>query len=321
MLALGSYVLFLDDRPVQPSKASAESAAPPRSKTRAPKPEPVRLFATDRSAYAAALALDDHGTYLMTSDAAYRLAPARNPERWPLDLGRAPALTTEQLLFWSRGELRQVKKGGGEPELLALVAREPQRLVTSGDRFAWLDRTDDRHYTVQTLDGVSSRVLYETDENVNVIAMFEDSVFFTAQEPRKDWRLGVVSLDGGPPRFTAKKKGRTPAMLVAQHDVFYYDGPSSTVRRVSPDLERERVVVQNVVCSPMAVAEHLYCAQPGGVREIGLDGVVRRVFPLKGGGLITALAASTTRLSWVIDIGPDQLAVDTITLDPGDQAR
>jgi hypothetical protein len=54
-----------------------------------------------------------------------------------------------------------------------------------------------------------------------------------------------------------------------------------------------------VICSPLAVAEHVYCAQPAGLLEIGLDGVVRRVFPLRQKGTITAVTATATRLTWL----------------------
>ena len=103
-------------------------------------------------------------------------------------------------------------------------------------------------------------------------------------------------------------------MLVVAESLFYYDGPSSSVVRVSPDLGSEEVLARDVICSPMAVAENVYCAQPAGLIEIGIDGGVRRTFPLEGSGSITAVAATSTQLTWVSDIGGDQLAVDSILL-------
>jgi hypothetical protein len=279
-----------------------------------PAPEPTTLLVTSGSAYAAALALDEEGSYLLTGNAAYRLVPGREPERWVLDLGISPALMGDHFLFWSNGAFRQAHKHGVEPSLLAVVPHQPQRVVTSGDRFAWLDQADNGRFTVQTLDGSKMRVLHAPGGYVATLAMTEKLVYFVEQKSGTGWRLGAVPLSGGSPRYTSMKSGRTPARLVVARDLFYYDGPSLTVRKVTSDLVREEVVAREVICSPLAVAEHLYCVQPAGLIEIGLDGVVRRVFPLRQKGIITAVAATADRLTWLMDLGRDALAVQTLAL-------
>jgi hypothetical protein len=298
------------------ASSAASVGAPTARKVVEPTPEPTTLLTTSGSAYAATLALDDEASYLLTGDAAFRLVPGRAPERWDLDLGISPALMGDHFLYWSAGALRQAHKRGAEPSLLAAVAHQPQRVVTSGGSFAWLDRAESGRFTIQTLDHRSrARVLYAPGGHVAALAMSEDFVYFVEQEaPGTGWRLEAVPLSGGSPRYTSMKTGRTPAMLAVARDLFYYEGPSLTVRRVSPDLEREEVIARDMICSPLAVAEHVYCAQPGRLIEIGLDGVVRRVLPLRQQGMITAVAANATRLTWLMDVGRNALAVQTVAL-------
>jgi hypothetical protein len=291
----------------------AERAGPPAAKVTPPTPEPTPLLTLSGSAYAATLALDDEGSYLLTGDAAYRLVPGRTPERWGLDLGASPALMRDRLLYWSNGAFRQAPKRGGEPTVLAVVPHPPQRVVTSGDHVAWLDQAEDGRFTIQTLDGSRTRIVHAPRGYVAALAMEDDRIYFVEQAGTT-WSLGVVSLSGGSARHTSTKTGRTPAMLAVAHDVFYYDGPSLTVRRVSSDLEREDVIARDVICSPIAVAERAYCAQPTGLVELDLDGGSRRPLRLGQRGTITAISASATQLVWLMDVGRGQLAVETIAL-------
>lgn len=298
----------------RPARNSASVEAPAAQKNPEPTPEPTTLLTTSGSAYAATLALDDEASYLLTGNAAFRLMPGRQPERWDLDLGISPALMNDHLLYWSAGAFRQAHKRGAEPSLLAAVAHQPQRMVAAGGRFAWLDQAESGRFTIQTLDGSNARILHAPGGYVAALAMTAERVYFVEQGPGTGWRLGAVPLSGGSPRYTAMKKGRTPSMLAVARDLFYYDGPSLTVRRITQDLEREEVIARDVICSPLAVAEHLYCAQPGRLLEIGLDGVLRQVFPLQQKGTITAVAATATRLTWLMDVGRGALAVQTIAL-------
>jgi hypothetical protein len=279
-----------------------------------PSPKPTTLLTTSGSAYSATLALDDEGSYLLTDKAAYRLVPGRAPERWDLDLGISPALMGNHFLYWTDGAFRQVHKRGAEPSILAAVPNQPQRVVTSGDRFAWLDQAESGRFTIQTLDRSGARVLHASSDYIATLAMTEQRVYFVEEEPGTGWRLGSVPLSVGSPRYASMKTNRTPAMLAVVNDLFYYDGPSLTVRRFTPDLEREQVVVRDVICSPLAAAKHLYCAQPAALLEIAFNGVVRRVLPLRRKGTITAIAATATRLTWLMDVGRGALAVQTIAL-------
>jgi hypothetical protein len=294
------------------------TSAPVPARGSLPTPEPTTLLDTGGSAYAATLALDSEGSYLLTGNGAFRLLPGRAPERWNLDLGVSPALKGEHFLYFGDGAFRQVPKRGGEPTILAAAAGEPQRIVTSGERFAWVTRSEGGGYTIQTLHGAGVQLVHATDRYVVALAMQDELVFFAEQEKGTNWRLGVVQVSGGAPRYSTMKTGRTPAMLAAAGDLFYYDGPSFTVRRASPDLTREHVVARDVICSPIAVSKHVYCAQPAGLLEIGFDGGIRRALPLKRRGAITAVSATAARLTWLLDTGRDQLAVETIPLSGED---
>jgi hypothetical protein len=287
--------------------ASSRSLAPP------PKPralEPTTLFAVGVSAYAARLELDGEDVYLLTSSAAYRISPGRAPERWALDLGISPALAGDHLIFWSEGALRRAPKRGGDPEILAKVEREPQRLAASGAHVAWLEHTADRRFTIWTLDGSRPRAIVTPPHEVTALTLLDDQVFFVERISPAEYRLGGVPLSGGEPRYTPSERGRTPAMLAAAREIFYYDGPSLTVRRVSPDLERRVVVARDVICSPLAVAERIYCAQPAGLLELPIEGGAARVVSLRRSGPITSVAASSSRVAWLVDTGPDTLAVE-----------
>lgn len=103
-------------------------------------------------------------------------------------------------------------------------------------------------------------------------------------------------------------------MLVFHEGLYYYDGPSLTVARMSPDLSTELVVLHGEICSPMAVLEKLYCAQPGKVIELGPNGKVEREFALAPHESVTNLAATREQLVWTTDTGKVQLAVDIADL-------
>ncbi len=299
-----------------PPAGSRASAALQPAPARAPVPDPKTLLDTAGSAYAAFLVPDGEANYVLTDTEAFHLTPDRAPVRWGIDLGPAPVVKGDHFLFWLDEAFRQVPCGGGEPSVVAEVAHQPRRVVSSGNHFAWLDRDEDDRFTIRTLSGSQPRVVHDASSYVAAMAMQDDLVYFVERESPRHWRLGVVPLAGGKPRFSETKPGRTPAMLALAGDVFYYDGPTFTVRRMSSDLTHEEVIARDVICSPIAVAEHLYCAQPAGLLEIGFDGNTRRQLPLSRKGSITAITATAKRLTWLMDVGNERLAVESIPLTP-----
>lgn len=293
------------------AEADVEATAKPSSITRV---IPTRLLSVNGSAYASTLASTDDAGYLLTESAAYRFLPGEAPARWPGDFGVSPALTPGQIVFWSDGAVRQAPASGGEATRVAQVVRRPQRIVSSGDHVSWLSQAADGRFSIYTLDGSKIRLVHAAHGYVGAIAANDEHIYFAERAPDRSWRLGAVPYSGGAARYTNAKRGRLPAMLVLAESLYYYDGPSSTVRRVSPDLASEEIVAPEIICSPIAVDENIYCAQPAGLLEISSDGAALRTFPLKSGGAITAIAATATRLLWVTDVGGERLAVDSIPL-------
>ena len=305
-----------------PGAAKSANASSPADVTKSPVKSmgvATVLLEAAGSPYAATLAADTDGIYLLMQNAAYWLVPGRAPQRWKLPLGISPTLMDDLIVFWSEGSLWQAHKRGGDPTVLAEVSHQPQRIVAHGGRLAWLDhaKETDGRYTIHTLKRSKARLVCAPVGYVATLAMGEDQVYFAERAKDRSWRLGAVGLSGGTPRYTEPKKGRTPAMLAVAQGVFYYDGPSSTVRRLSPDLQQEKVVARKVICSPIAVAEHIYCAQPAGILELGRDGVVRRMLPSDPPGAITAMAVTNNRLAWLMDVGQEHLAVKSLDVASG----
>ena len=73
-------------------------------------------------------------------------------------------------------------------------------------------------------------------------------------------------------------------------------GNSFQVRRLSPDLRREQALASGIVCSPIAVSAHVYCAQVEGIFELRAGERPRRLVPGSIARVVTELAATPTRL-------------------------
>jgi hypothetical protein len=277
------------------------------------RPEPSRLYQLDTSAYTATLAADDdESLYVLTSHAAYRLRAGEPASHWALELGDTPALSSRGIVYWLDGALRMVPKQGGPAQLLARVPRAPRHLRAARDHLAWVE-PDTGGAHLRTLDGSEPRSLFRSSGDIEALALMDDRAYFVERN-RERWRLGTVGLGGGSPRFTEQYATRTPALLATAGDVFFYDGPSSTVRRFSSGLEREDVVGRDVICSPLAVSERIYCSQISLLFELPRDGGPARVLAPKRAGTIAALVATKTRLAWLLDVGENRSEVEVLPL-------
>ena len=261
------------------SEDEATGPAPKRASTPVSivRSKPTRLLVAPESAYGTTLSSTEDESILLTKSAAYRWTP-------------------------------------GEAVSIAHLPERPQRFGSSGGPVAWLERTADGRSEIRTLDGGKPRVVHSAAGYVGTLVVEAGRIYFAERAPDRSWRLGVVPRSGGTAHYGKPKRGRLPAMLVSAESLYYYDGPSSSVLRVAPDLGSEEVLARDVICSPLAVAESIFCAQPAGLIEISLDGGVRRAFPLEEQRSITAVAATATQLTWVSDIGDHQLAIDSIDL-------
>ena len=280
--------------------------------------EPTALLALPMGAYHVSLWSDEESVYLLTSQGAYRFVPEHEPRRFALDLGEGPVMTRSSIIYWSNGSIWRAPKLGGEPEKIASVPHRPQYFSTSGDYFVWLDRTDDGQCTIRTVDGNKQRVAYKASGEIDAMAMVHDWAFFVERIDKNKWHLGGIRPGGGPAAYSAPKTGRSPAMLSAKDDIYYYDVNSSDFMKMSPDLHNEEVVRKNFVCSPNALAARIYCVQVEGLFELPMKPpyAPRLLTPPGRSPTITAMTADSTRVVIVIDAGADKLAVYSLPLTP-----
>lgn len=275
----------------------------------------MTLLELAEPAYGVTLVSEPDGLYLLTRVAAYKVVPGKEPLRIPLDLGVGATLTQSSIVFWSKGSLFSVSKQGGEPRNVGKVEHQPALLVASGERFAWLERRDEK-LSIQTLDREKPRTVYASPGSIDALVMLESSVFFVENQG-DTWRIGSVPIDGGTPTFTSPRAGRPPSMLAAREDIFYYDGPRRSVLRLSQDFAHEQALADHFICSPIAVSDRVLCAQLGGLFEVPMDGRGPRLLTSDLRGPVSAITASSSSVFWVNDIGrsgEDKLALRTLPL-------
>jgi len=300
-----------------PAPSVAPPAAAPAEASSIP--EPRTLLSLPTSAYHATIAAADDDAVLLTPTAAYRLAPGRDPERTPLDLGTVATATPSSFIHWARGAIVESPRSrttGSASRRIAALSDPPQAIVAAGGRIAWLVRSRDGRASIQSPGGKTTRTVYASPGTIDAIAMGSDAIYFVERPAGADWRIGTVQADGGAPAFTPLRKGRAPSMLVARGDLFYYEGNGQEVRRLSPDLQHERSLASGFVCSPIAVSAHVYCAQVEGLFELRVDERPRRLVPGGPARLVADLAATPKRLLWIVDAGPDRLEVRELALPP-----
>lgn len=256
--------------------------------------------------------MDDEAVYVLTESAVHRILVGKSTQTFRRELGAGAVLTGHGIAFWSKGKLFEAPKGGGDARELGEVPRPPQRLAASRDHLAWIDATETRKFSIHTFDMSQPRQLYASPGALDALAMLDDDVFFVERLSAKSWRIGRIPAAVGErarPRFTSEKRGRSPAQLVAFGDALYFQDPSGyKVMELSRDLEHERVLARDVVCSPLAVWERVYCAQVEGLVEVA-GGRQPRLLAPNARGFITAVAASPSAIAWLSDAGPNELTV------------
>lgn len=292
---------------------SAHSSAATTSSTRTRSLSPVEPSfqqSLDISAYAASLAIDGDNVYVLGSHGVYRLGRERGAQRWSIELGDTPALGDIGIVYWLAGELRRAPKLGGESQVLATVPATPRRLLAAGRHLVWEEAVGDESL-LKTLAGSEPKTIHRGLGSIEALALQDDRAYFVERYQER-WRIGAVALTGGEARYTERRQSRTPALLATAGDVFFYDGPSSTVRRVASDLLREDVVARDVICSPLAVADRLYCAQSNLLFEQPRDGGTARLLVPKRSGPITTLAATHSRVAWLLDAGDGRAVLEVL---------
>ncbi len=273
--------------------------------------KPVTLLQLDKSAYHTRLELTADGIYLLTMDAAFRLAPGEAPQESKLDLSDNGVLTPTAFIFWSNGSFWLAPKKGGPPGRLANVKERPIFIVSVDERFAWIAPDEKGHHTVYTLRQGEPQAVHAMSGTVAAATMVDDFVVFV-ERVEGGWRLGSVARSGGSASFTPTRKGPYPAMLAAAGDVYYYywdDKKTSEIWAVSPDLRNERVVASNVTCSPLAVADRIFCVSMEGLFEVSPTSGLPKILYPSDGPSTTTIAADRNRIVWVSDVGAEKLEV------------
>lgn len=288
--------------PSEPKGATVATAAPER----APSTKgPSLLVALDDSAYHAKLFADERGFHLLSGARAHYLVPGLPHQSVALP-GADATWSKAGVAVWADGKVQLLSSEGGERRRVFSLREQPRMLAASHDAVVWLARAADGSAAVQT----EGRDLYRSRGSLETLTLLSDWTFFVERLDREGWRIGGVQNSGGKPRFTATRDGRPPASLVASEEaLFYYDGSSLEVRRLSPDLQQETVLARGGVCSPLAVAGSVFCARVEGVFEVAEEQPVRAVTPNGVRGAITALAATAHHVAWVTDAGDDRLEV------------
>lgn len=299
----------------------SESAAGAAFISAVPPIAPTELLSLPSSAYQASLFADDEAVELLTSTTAYRFLPGKEPRTRSMDLGFAATVTRKSYVYWSRGALwsepRDATKAAAATKLAAL-SEAPQRIVADlgADEFAFLSKSDTNRYAIAKLEARRVKTLYTSPGSIDALTMIGDALYFVERPAGANWRIASVKLDGGNPTFGADKAGRWPALLRGSKDVVYYDGAGRNVVSLSPDLQRERVLARDFICSPMTVTANVYCSTMEGIFELSAAGERRQLVPAPR-QLITNLAANSERLVFLSDAGGqgrDQLALYFVPL-------
>ena len=311
------------DAPVRSASDTTTAGAGAGAGAAGPSPvlAPTELLTLPSSAYQAAIFADEEAIELLTSSAAYRLLPGKKSQQRALDLGFGATVTRESYVYWSEGaiwrELRRAPKPGGATKLAAL-AEQPQRFVAdiAGIEFVFLARSGDEHYSIAKLENGRVKKLYTSPGSIDALTMIGDAVYFVERPRMADWRIARVKLSGGAATFSAAKSGRWPAALSGRKDVIYYDGNRRDVLSLSPDLQEERTLAKDFICSPLAAGASVYCSTMEGVFELLAAEKPRRIVAAPR-HLITSLAVTAERLAWISDVGrqgQDRLAVNSVPL-------
>jgi hypothetical protein len=295
-------------------RTQSQPAAPQAAVVQPNPAMPTRLISLPISAYHPTLGLDGDVAYLLTSQAAYLLEPGKTPRRFELDLGHGAVLAESGIVFWSKGALWNAAKGGGSVWRLATVPKQPEYLVTSSEGIAWLDRVDGGDYRIQYLDGKKARLLLARPDEISAVTMIHDWVFFVQKGKGQSWRIGRVNIAGGEPAYTDSRNGPTPSQLGGTENVTYYDMQTSEIRQLTTDLKSEHVWLKDFVCSPMHEANNVFCVRVEGLYEILADSRTPKQLLFGPRQTITLVRANAKWVVWIVDAGPDQLAVDMLRL-------
>jgi len=231
----------------------------------------------------------------------------------PIELGEPFALHGATVVFYREQQLWQSLRGA-TPTAIASGVVEPALIVHDRAQVVWI-QNDPKGTRFMTVRGGKPHSITWVEGRVDTMVLSGDQVFFFEQAAEGRWRLGGVTVEDGAPVFRDWQSGRVPSTLAAARDLFYYDGPSRSVRRVSADLAQEDVLATGIICSPLAAKDRVTCARVGGLYELPLQGGAPKALSEQA-PLISALATNGQEVAWLSDSGRDRLRVQRLVLPP-----
>lgn len=278
---------------------------------------PLELLTDAFSPYIAGLAMEDDAIYLLTDRVAHRIVPGQSKEQIPIENGTSAAVTRTDIVYWSHGAIWAVPKSGGKtdgkprvpPRRLASFEHQPQSFMASGDVITWLDMPAPDRFAIQTLDDRGVRTLFFHPARIETAAMDSTHVFFVRREGATGWSISSVAVHGGELRQGSVHGGPSPAKLGVAGDVFYYDLESGELRRVSRDLSREEALARDLICSPLAAATTIVCANIEGLFELEQRPGARPALLSADRRRIANVAVNARFVAWLSDAGRDQLSL------------
>jgi hypothetical protein len=264
------------------------------------------------SAYLATLAMDDEAVFLLTHTAAYRIVPGQSPQGLKLDLGVGAVLTPSAFIHWSKGVIWRTPKEGGDAQKIARFPHQPQYFVSHGERFAWIDQSDAGVYTIQSMAEKEPRILVSSRNELAALNLIDDTVYFVEQTANGGWRPGVVKLSGAEPTYGPERKGRRPSMFTGSDATYFYDVDKNDIRRLSPDAQKEDVLLGEYICSPLHASRHIYCGCVEGLFVVSKDTHKPTILAGKQAGPIPYVTSNDKWVAWLVDSGRDRLSVNLL---------
>lgn len=291
-----------------------DAARAPTNARPSPPQTPKSLIELQVSAYSASLAFDGAALLLLTNDGVHRFVDNEPPSHIELHLGPSVTVSDSSYLFWLEGAMHHAPKRGGMARALFSLAREPEYLAASRAEFAWVGHGEGSLHTLETLGEQKALTLYSSERRIDALTLIGSWAFFVERVGKGEWRMGRLALSGGSPTFGPLKRGRSPSMLATTDDeLFYYDGSRLEVRRLSPDFQREEVLAEKFICSPIAVGTYVYCGHVEGLFELRPGAAPRKI--AKATGAITRIVADKTRVAWISEVGSNGLGVQLLNTE------
>lgn len=306
---------------------AVKSKEPPLHRARYEKAEP--LLRLDVSAYHAQIRATGATISLLTSEAVYTLRRDQPPQRVALSVEGSVAMNDQRVVYYSKGSLRELKLGETQASELAKTGLVPYLLFASDEQVSWVAVGADQKHRLYSLRADYKTPIYESDGAIAGLVIRGEQIFFiealnarssalspTGESARQEqkWTMKSIHIDGGAITEGPTWLGRTPAMLVAHDQLFFYQGQENKVYRVSADFAATSIAAHDLICSPLALADDLYCAHVAGVTQVSLDSGASTQLPIQPTGPITAIHYGAPGLLWVTDVGANKLELSLLAL-------